>query len=176
MFTAFTRPLAAVVVTGAAMLCIGSGIAAAAPAPAVVGAVSAGHHLMPGSTSSGIHLQSYSQYANFVLTGVSGENDGVPAVGTSIRANSTDSMDFEVTYRFAKTTTVTAEFDVIEMNDQMQEAKVGTMEAKFSVDGWDDPSTTVTYTQSGSQPLEVKLTGGGSQDPTMTDLGPYGAA
>ena len=69
-----------------------------------------GHGHGPGSallgSSTGVHLYNNS-VDKLVLTAVSGSNEGVPQTG-SVLTSGVGYQDFEVTFRAAKSTTVTA--------------------------------------------------------------------
>ena len=145
--TAFRRTLAVLVTTGA-MVGLGAGIASAAT-PA--GADQLG-------SSEGIHLYNNS-FDTLVLTKVSGDNEGVPAVGGVLQPGQ-GYQDFEVTMRAAKTTTVTADYNVLDPSDNA----IGTAAVKLSLDAVGVPSVSGTFTAAdGSKlPLETQSTGGAS--------------
>lgn len=106
-------------------------------------------------SSVGIHL-SNDTGNTFVLTAVSGDNEGVPKVGSELPANSPDSyLDFEVTWRAAKKTTVTADFDVYGLDDTMKTVKYGTAQVKLSVDAIRDVSAHATFTDIDNWPLQL---------------------
>jgi hypothetical protein len=116
-------------IAAAAGILIGlsSGVAAAA-APTASG--TAASETAVGTPMSSLGIGLYNNSAdNLVLQSVSGDNEGVPSAGTSLISGQGD-QDFEVTFRAAKTTTVTATYSV---QDDTGTA-LGTATIKLSVD------------------------------------------
>lgn len=106
-------------------------------------------------SSVGIHLSNNTDN-RFVLTSVSGDNKGVPAIGSELPANDTTAyLDFEVTWRAAKTTTVTAEFDVFNLDGELRPVQYGTVQVRLSVDSIRDVSAHATFTDFGNWPLSL---------------------
>ncbi|WP_072802409.1 hypothetical protein [Rhodococcoides yunnanense] len=128
--------------------------AGAAPAAAAPSFGSSDHPPLLGS-SVGIHLSNNTD-TTFVLTSVSGDNEGVPPIGSQLPANSPATyLDFEVTWRAAKKTTVTAEFDVYGLDDTMHTVQYGTARVELSVDAIRDVSAHATFTDAGNWPLQL---------------------
>ncbi|MBQ7803958.1 hypothetical protein [Rhodococcus sp. (in: high G+C Gram-positive bacteria)] len=116
-------------------------------------------------SSVGIHLSNNTDNT-FVLTAVSGDNEGVPAVGSELPANSPNSyLDFEVVWRAAKKTTVTADFDVYGLDGTMQTVKYGTTRVTLSVDAIRDVSAHATFTDIGNWPLQLCTALANEDDP-----------
>lgn len=135
----------------------GCGVASAAPPThppkaAVRGSV---------GSSLGIGFYNNSSY-NLVLQSVSGPNEGVPSVGTTLTSGK-GLQDFEVTFRAAKTTTVTAQYAAKDNTG----ATVGTATVSFSVDALGARSVT----GSSALPVKTDYVGGGNwelEDSTAT--------
>lgn len=92
-----------------------------------------------GKSSLSIPLFNNSSY-NMVLTSVSGDNAGVPSVGSALLSGE-GSQDYEVVFRAAKTTTVTANFDFKDASGNI----AGTGTVKLSVDALASRSVSSSY-------------------------------
>lgn len=142
-----TKTIATLALTGT-LVGVGAGVACAATPPvsppASVGS-SIGIHLTDGSLDT------------LVLTSVSGDNEGVPSVGSVLHPGIGD-QDFEVTFRAAKKTTVTADYDVQDATG----ASIGTAAIKLSDDAIGDTSGSGTFTASDGSSLPLKLDSTGS--------------
>ena len=136
------KTVATLVLTGS-LLGISAGAASAATPTA-----SASN---PLRSSIGVHLTN-GTLDTLVLTGVSGDNEGVPAVGSTLQAG-TGYQDFEVTFRAAKKTTVTADYNV----DDATGATVGTAIIGLTTDAIGDISGHGVFTASGGGSLPLKL-------------------
>jgi hypothetical protein len=157
-----------------ALVGVGVGVAYAAPAPAVsaMHRAAAARDPRVGSptSSTGIHLYNNS-FDKLTLTGVSGDSEGVPSIG-SVLAPGVGFQDFEVTFRAAKSTTVTANYDVFNATN----LKLGTSTIKLSNNEWDDTSVhgTFTATDGSTLPLKTGSDNGGFQvegnDTTQIDV------
>ena len=145
------RRAAAVLAATGALIAFGAGIASAAT-PTIAHPSTA----TPLGTSEGLHL-SNSSFDSLVLTSVSGKNEGVPTVGSVLQPG-TGIQDFEVTMRAAKTTTVTADYNVMDPSDN----QIGTAKLTFSLDALGVPSAggSFTATNGAKLPLNVQNDGG----------------
>jgi len=147
------RVVRAVAVTAAAVGLIAFGAGPAAAAAPGLGSSSDFPPLL--GSSVGIHL-SNNTANTFVLTAVSGDNEGLPPVGSQLPANSPDTyLDFEVTWQAAKKTTVTAEFDVYGLDDTMHTVQYGTAKVELTVNAIRNVSAHATFTNIGNWPLQL---------------------
>lgn len=119
-------------------------------APASAGTPSAGL----GKSSLSIPLYNNSSY-NMVLTSVTGDNAGVPSAGSALLAGE-GYQDYEVVFRAAKTTTVTANFDFNDPSGNTQ----GTGTVKLSVDAMASRSVSSSY--SSDLALKTSYVGNGA--------------
>ena len=159
------RKAGCVLAATGALVGVGAGVAFATTpnaSPMIHRATVAAVHRAPVGapmSSTGIHLYNNS-FDKLVLTSVSGDNEGVPSVG-SVLASGVGYQDFEVTFRATKSTTVTANYDVYNATN----LKLGTSVIKLSNDEWDDTSVhgTFTATDGSSLPLKTGSVDGGFQ-------------
>lgn len=150
------RKAGCVLAATGALVGIGAGVAFAATPNATPmidrASVAAVHRAPVGApmSSTGIHLYNNS-FDKLVLTSVSGDNEGVPSVG-SVLASGVGYQDFEVTFRATKSTTVTANYDVYNATN----LKLGTAVIKLSNNEWDDTSVNGTFTATDGSSLPLK--------------------
>ena len=72
-----------------------------------------GQPVVVGKTAAGFELANGTPY-DFVLTSVTGDNTSVPAVGSVLEPWEANDQRFNVVFRVAKTTTVTAVYSINE--------------------------------------------------------------
>ena len=154
---------AAMLTVSIALIGAGSGVASAATPtpPATLTPPPAAAVKSRVGSSLGIGFFNNSSY-NLVLQSVSGPNEGVPANG-SVLTSGKGSQDFEVTFRAAKTTTVSAQYAARDHTG----ATVGTVTVNFSVDALAARSVT----QSSTLPVQTAYVGAGNwelEDSTAT--------
>jgi hypothetical protein len=146
---------AAVLVATGALFALGTGMASAAtPGPSgsyPSAATPAIAHTVLGKSSTGIWLYNNSA-DNLVLQSVSGDNAGVPAVGSELQSG-VGHQDFEVVFRAAKTTTVTATYQVQDATG----ADIGTATVKLwnNAVGMTGVNSSFSSSTGGSLPLET---------------------
>ena len=142
----------AVLVAALGLLGLGAGIASAAtPTPQLPLAAHAAGRVALGKTSIGIWLYNNSE-DSLELQSVSGDNAGVPTAG-SVLSPGVGHQDFEVVFRAAKTTTVTATYQV---QDQTG-SDVGTAVVKLwnNAVGMTGVESTFSSATGGSLPLKT---------------------
>jgi hypothetical protein len=108
-------------------------------------------HVSDSKTSTGVHIYNNSVYT-MTLQSVSGDNCGVPPIG-SVLQSGIGYQNLEVTFRAAKTTTVTA---VYALTDPSSGEQVGTATIKASVDAFYDVSVSSTFTPMNGADLQLK--------------------
>lgn len=144
-----------VLAAAGALLGLGAGLAAVA-GPAWAAAPPGGH---VGAPMSSLGIDLYNNSADtLVLQSVSGDNEGVPPAGSTL-ASGVGYQDFEVTFRAAKTTTVTANYAVQDNTGTI----VGTANLRFSVNAMAARSVSGSFTASsgGSLPLKTAYANNG---------------
>lgn len=147
---------AAVLLTTGAVLGLGTGVACAAtPQVAHSATVTTAANDSLGKTSIGIWLYNNSS-DNLVLQSVTGDNAGVPTVGSDL-SSGVGHQDFEVVFRAAKTTTVTATYQVQDETG----ADLGTATVQFwdNAVGMSGASGSFRATDGTSLPLKTEYIG-----------------
>lgn len=145
-----------VLVATSVLIGLGAGVASAATPASTV--TTAGPLTGLAKTSLSIPLYNNSS-DNMVLQSISGDNAGVPAVGSALVSGNGD-QDFEVVFRAAKTTTVTAQYG---MQDDTG-ATVGTATVGFAVDALGARAVSGSFktTDGASMPFKTDYVGNGA--------------